>query len=147
MLAREGLQRNQPRRPRARRRDTLAQTRGIECGSKGGVAAGVVVFVLGVAGLVLYYLRLAKRKKRARAAAAQSNGMKKGDHGKDLLPPEADAGFAVQELAPRDRKPELDSMAVSEMGGGSGKPSELANTSAPAELSAENPRDISGRGC
>jgi hypothetical protein len=112
----------------------------LSAGAKGGVAAGVVVFVLGVAGLLLYYFRIVKRKKRARAAAAQTD-LKAGGDGKGLLPPEADAGFSIHELAPRDRKVELDSMVVSEMGGGSGKPSELANTSVPAELAAENPRD------
>jgi hypothetical protein len=120
----------------------------LSAGAKGGVAAGVVVFVLAVAGCLLF-LWVAKRKKRARAAAAAAAAqpdLKAGDDDKDLLPPEADAGFSVHELAPRDRKSELDSMVVSELGGGGGKPSELANTSVPAELSAENPRDIAGRG-
>jgi hypothetical protein len=119
----------------------------LSAGAKGGVAAGVVVFVLAVAGCLLF-LWIAKRKKRARAAAAAAAAqpdLKAGDDDKDLLPPEADAGFSVHELAPRDRKSELDSMVVSELGGGGGKPSELANTSVPAELSAENPRDIAGR--
>lgn len=111
----------------------------LSAGAKGGVAAGVVLFVLAVGGLV-YLLWILKRKKRARAAAAaaaESDDVKTGDDGKGLLPPEADAGFGVHELAPRDRKPELDSMVVSELGGGGGKPSELGNTAIPAELSAD----------
>jgi hypothetical protein len=115
----------------------------LSAGAKGGVAAGVVVIVLAVAGCLLF-LWITKRKKRA-AAAAQSDDIKAGED--DLLPPEADAGFSVHELAPRDRKAELDSMVVSELGGGGGgKPSELANTSVPAELSAESPGHTLGRG-
>jgi hypothetical protein len=112
----------------------------MSAGAKGGVAAGVVIFVLAVGGLV-YFLWLLKRKKRARAAAAaaaaHSDDVKAGDDGKGLLPPEADAGFGVHELAPRDRKAEIDGMVVSELGGGGGKPSELGNTAIPAELSAD----------
>jgi hypothetical protein len=108
-----------------------------------------VLFVLAVAGCLLF-LWIAKRKKRARAAAAAAQSdMKAGDDdNKDLLPPEADAGFSIHELAPRDRKSELDSMVVSELGGGGGgKPSKLANTSVPTELPAENSRDVSRSGC
>lgn len=119
----------------------------LSAGAKGGIAAGVVIFVLAVGGLLLF-LWIAKRKKHARAAvaaAAAQSDMKAGDNDRDL-PPEADAGFGIYELAPRNRKSELDGLIVSELGGGGGKPSELANTSALAELSAENTRDVLGRG-
>jgi hypothetical protein len=109
----------------------------LSAGAKGGVAAGVVIFLLAVGGLL--FLWIAKRKKHARAAEAAQSDMKAGHDDKDL-PPEADAGFGLHELAPRDRKSELDSMIVSELGGGGGKRSELANTSLPAELSAEDTR-------
>lgn len=114
---------------------------GMSAGAKGGIAAGVVVFVLAVGGLLLT-LWLTKRKKRARAAAAaaavaQSESTTSDDK---KLPPEADGGFSIHELTPDDRKPEIGDGTVSELGGGNVKPSELANTLAPVELSAENPR-------
>lgn len=112
----------------------------LTAGAKGGIAGGVAGFTL-VAGVALY-LWMAKRKKRARAAAAaaaQSNA-RPSDEDKKMLPTEADAGFGVYELTPKDRKQELDGFVVSEMGGGGGKPSELANTLAPVELPAGNCR-------
>lgn len=108
---------------------------GLSAGAKRGIAVGVVVFALIVGGLLLC-LWLVKRKKRARAAAAQSDVTPMEDD--KNLPPEADAAYGVHELNPHDRKPEIDGVTVSELGGGGGKPSELANTSAPAELRAEN---------
>lgn len=111
---------------------------GLSAGAKGGIAAGVVVFVLLVSGILLA-LWLIKRKKRARAAAAakvQFNSAASDDDKK--LPPEADADGRVHELTPLDRKNEIDGADVAELGGGSGKASELADTSAPVELPAEN---------
>lgn len=115
---------------------------GLSAGAKGGIAAGVVGFALILAGLGLW---LVKRKKRARAVAAaavvakgQADSQPSGDDKK--LPPEANGDGAVHELTPRDRKPEIDSADVSELGGGIGKASELAGTSAPVELPAENAR-------
>ena len=110
---------------------------GLSAGAKGGIAAGVVVFVLAVGGILLG-LWIVKRKKRARASteAAQSD-IKSSDE--DIkLPPEADAGFGVYELTPNDRKQEIDGTTVSELSGGGSKPSELANTSTPVELPAES---------
>lgn len=108
---------------------------GLSAGAKGGVAAGVVVFVLAV-GVVLS-LWITKRKKRMRAAAAARSDTKSSDD--DIkLPPEADAGSGVHELTPKDRKQELDGAIVSELGGEKSKPSELANTSGPVELPADN---------
>lgn len=109
---------------------------GLSAGAKGGIVVGVVVFALIVGGLVLC-LWLVKRKKRARAAAAQSDATPINDDDKNL-PPEADGAYGVHELNPHDRKPEIDGVTVSELSGGGGKPSELANTSAPAELPAED---------
>lgn len=109
---------------------------GLSTGAKGGIAAGAVVFVLAV-GAVLT-LRIAKRKKRTRAAAAAALSDTKSSDDDIKLPPEADAGFGVHELTSKDRKQELDSAIVSELGGGKGKPSELANTSRPVELPADN---------
>jgi hypothetical protein len=110
---------------------------GLSAGAKGGIAAGVVVFVIAVAGILLG-LWIVKRKKRARASteAAQSDIKSSDDDIK--LPPEADASFGVYELTPNDRKQEIDGTTVSELGGGESKPSELANTSTPVELPAEN---------
>lgn len=110
---------------------------GLSAGAKGGIAAGVVVFVLAVGGILLC-LWIVKRKKRARAATAAAQFETKSSDGDTKLPPEADAGFAVHELTPKDRKQEIDGTTVSELGGGGSKPSELANTSAPVELPAEN---------
>lgn len=107
----------------------------LSAGAKGGIAAGVVVFVLAVAGLLLY-LRIAKRKKLARAALAQSDATAGIDDKK--LPPEADAGFGVHELTPNDRKHEVDGFGVSELSTGGVRPAELANTSGPVELPAGN---------
>lgn len=107
----------------------------LSAGAKGGIAAGVVVFVL-TAGGILLYLWIAKRKKRVRAAAAAAQtDAKTGEDNKDL-PPEADAGFGIHELTPKDRKQELDGLVVSELGGHGNKPAELANTSGPVELPA-----------
>jgi hypothetical protein len=105
----------------------------LSAGAKGGVAAGVVVFVLAAGGILLYFWNT-KRKKRA-AAVLRSDAKTSSDD--KMLPPEADAGFGVYELTPNDRKQELDGLVVSEMGG-SGKASELANSSRLAELPAEN---------
>lgn len=109
---------------------------GLSAGAKGGVATGVVVFVLAV-GVVLY-LSMAKRKKRARAVTAAAQSDTKSSDDDTELAPEADAGFGVHELTSKDRKQELDGTIVSELGGVKSKPSELANTSAPVELPAEN---------
>jgi uncharacterized protein HemX len=108
----------------------------LNAGAKGGIAAGVVVLVLAVAG-ILYYFWNAKRKRRARAVATAAQSDIKTDDDDRTLPPEADASFSMYELSPKDRKQELDSMTVSELGGG-GKLSELASTSKPVELPAEN---------
>jgi hypothetical protein len=114
----------------------------LSAGAKGGIAAGVVVGVLVAAGLGLYFW-IVKRRKRAQAAsigsgsgAAQSDA-KPSD---EILLPEADAGVGVYELSPKDRKQELDGIVVSELGGGGGKPSELAGRSALFELPAGTER-------
>ena len=112
----------------------------LSAGAKGGIAAGVVVFLLAVGGILLY-LWIAKRKKRARAATAAAQSDIKSSDDDAKLPPEADAGFGIYELTPKDRKLELDSAVVSELGGGGSKPSELANTSGPVELPAGNTRN------
>ena len=110
---------------------------GLTAGAKGGIAAGVVVFVLAVGGIVLY-LWIAKRKKRARAASAAAQFDARSSDDDVKLPPEADAGLGIHELTPVDRKQELEGANVSELGDGRSKPSELANTSGPVELPAEN---------
>lgn len=110
---------------------------GLSAGAKGGIAAGVVVFVLAAAGVALY-LWMAKRKKRAREASAAAQSDTRSSDEDIKLPPEADGGFSVHELTPKDLKQELDGTTVSELGGGKSKLSELANTSAPVELPAEN---------
>lgn len=112
----------------------------LSAGAKGGIAAGVVIFVLIVGGL-LFCFWVVKRKKRARAekAAAAQTDAKLSDNDRDL-PPEADAGFGVHELTSKDRKYEVDNTVVSEMGGGGGKASELASTSKPVELPADDTR-------
>lgn len=108
----------------------------LSVGAKGGIAAGVVGFSLATGG-VLLYLWLAKRRKRAEAVEAiLSDSIRCDDDSK--MPPEADAAFGVHELAPNDRKPELDDAVVSELGSSGCKPSELANTSAPVELPADD---------
>jgi len=106
----------------------------LSAGAKGGIAAGVVVFILAAAGILLYVWN-ARRKRRARAAVAAAHSDIKTEDDDKMLPPEADAGFGMYELPPKDRKQELDGMTVSELGGG-GKPSELANDSKPVELPA-----------
>ena len=113
---------------------------GLSAGAKGGIAAGVVVFVLAVGGILLC-LWIVKRKKRARAATAAAQFDTKSSDGDTKLPPEADAGFAVYELTSKDRKQEIDGTTISELGGGGSKPSELANISAPVELPAENMKE------
>lgn len=109
----------------------------LSAGAKGGIAAGVVVFVLAVGGILLG-LWIVKRKKRAHAASAAARSDIKSSDDDVKLPPEADAGFGVHELTPKDRKHELEGTVVSELDGGKSKPSELANTSGPAELPAED---------
>jgi hypothetical protein len=106
---------------------------GLSGKAKGGVIAGVVVFVVLVAGL-LFLLWLIKRKKR-RAREAEAARLSVAPDEK--LPPEADGSLAVHELDPRDKKPELDGVSVAEMEGGGGRPPELATREAPVELSAE----------
>jgi hypothetical protein len=113
---------------------------GLSAGAKGGIAAGVVVFVLAVGGLVLY-LWIVKRKKRARAASAALQSDIKSSDNDVKFPPEADADMGIHELTPNDRKQELGGTVVSELGGGKSKPSELANTSGPVELPAENTKE------
>lgn len=106
----------------------------LSAGAKGGIAAGVVVLVLAVGGLVLY-LWIVKRRKRM-AAASQSHP-KLNDDDKNL-PPEADEGSGVHELTPKDRKHEIDGSLILEIGGSGGKVSELESPSKPVELPAEN---------
>ena len=84
---------------------------------------GVVGFVLATGSLPLYPW-LAKRKKRAGAAEATLSDATPSDDD-SRMPPEADAAFGVHKLTPNDRKSELDDFVVSELGGGSGRPSEL----------------------
>lgn len=112
---------------------------GLSAGAKGGIAAGVVVFVLAVGGILLC-LWIVKRKKRARAATAAAQSDIKSSDEDIKLPPEADADFGVHELTPIDRKQEIDGTTVLELDGGKCKPSELANTSGPAELPADDTR-------
>jgi hypothetical protein len=108
----------------------------LSAGAKGGIAAGVVVGVLAAVGLALYFW-IVKRRKRAQAASATSETAQSDAKPSDeLLLPEADAGVGVYELSPKDRKQELDGIVVSELGGGGGKPVELANTEEAIELPA-----------
>jgi hypothetical protein len=112
----------------------------LSAGAKGGIAAGVVVGVLGAVGLGLYFW-IVKRRKRAQAASdASKAGIGDGAAQSDakLLLPEADAGFGIYELSPKDGKQELDGVVVSELGGGCGKLSELASTEGAVELPAGN---------
>lgn len=49
--------------------------------------------------------------------------------------------------SPKDRKQELDGFVVSEMGSSGGKPSEVANASAPVELPGGNSRNDNNQAC
>lgn len=107
----------------------------LSAGAKGGIAAGVVVFVLLVGGMLLSLWLIKRRKRRAREAAERRDEAA-GENDKDL-PPEADNTVEINELVAKDRKPELDSVDVVELGGGQGEPVEIASRTAPAELAAE----------
>lgn len=107
----------------------------LSAGAKGGIAAGVVVFVLLVSGMLLSLWLIKRRKRRARDAAERRDEAA-GENDKDL-PPEADDTVVINELGAKDRKPELDSVDVVELGCGQGEPVELENRTAPAELAAE----------
>lgn len=108
---------------------------GLSAGAKGGIAAGVVVFVLLVGGMLLSLWLIKRRKRRAREAAERRDEAA-GEDDKDL-PPEADNTVEINELVAKDRKPELDSVDVVELGGGQGEPVEIASRTVPAELSAD----------
>ena len=110
----------------------------LSTGAKGGIAAGVIVLALSTAGILLYF-RGAKRKKRARTATEAAQADRKTNN-VDNLPPEADTDSGVHELTSKDRKQELDSLMVSELGSSNSSPAELANTQRLVELPADHYR-------
>lgn len=110
----------------------------MSAGAKGGIAAGVIVLAFSTAGILLYLWGV-KRKKRARTATETAQVDRKTNN-VDNLPPEADTDFGVHELAPKDRKQELDGLIVSELGSSDSSPAELANTQGPVELPADHYR-------
>ena len=119
-------------------------SKGLSGGAIGGIVVGVVVGVAIIAGLSLWFCWL-KPRRRKRAQAAQSEKLDGGAMEKKLPDvPEAEGG-GVSELSPVDRKPEMDSSPVHELGakqqwaeigggpiaemdGGGGKPVELAGS-------------------
>jgi hypothetical protein len=110
---------------------------GLSTSAKGGVIAGVVVFVV-LVGSLLFCLWLIKRKRRRAREAAARLAAVPGDE-TEQLPPEADGSHVVSELSPKDRRPEIEGVSIVEMEGG-GRPSELVNTAAPVELPTESNR-------
>ena len=108
---------------------------GLSTKVKGGIAAGVVVFVV-LVGSLLFCLWFIKRKKRRSRDAAARFAVAPGEN--EQSPREADGPGIVHELSPNDKKHELDSVSVAEMEGGEAKPSELADDDAPVELPVEN---------
>jgi hypothetical protein len=111
---------------------------GLSMGANRGIIAGVVVFVV-LAGSLLLCLWLVRRKKR-RAKESAARLAAAPDDGNEKLPPEADGSHVVNELSPKDKKPEIDGVTIVEMEGAGGRPSELPNTAAPVELPAESNR-------
>jgi len=108
---------------------------GLSMGAKGGIIAGVVVFVVLVGGLLLGLWFVRRRKRRAKVSAERLAVAY--DDGNEKLPPEADGSHIVNELSPKDKKPEIDGVTIVEMEGTGGRPSELPTTAAPVELPVE----------
>ncbi|KAI5360599.1 hypothetical protein Slin14017_G087740 [Septoria linicola] len=89
-------------------------------GTIAGIVIGVVAGVVLLAGAVFWFFMRRRKQKRARTATMN---MSEPTDEKDL-PAQAD-GNAVQELHSYDKKPEIDSGELPELGDAQGKPGEL----------------------